>query len=375
MKRVIILAIFATTVNCFSAKLSSNNFNQPNDFGEEQDNFNELGLFENKKILEHQDSFPTMRVNINVGLRMTDKALKTVREIVIPLEDSYLPITNMNMDVKGERFNQFLLKNPNVTIVLDCGKATEIKDNCLAYLSNMKKIRIEGENIKTIGNNFLGGCSGLTELDLTPLSQVEEIGELFLCGCSALTELDLMPLRNITKIRKSFLFGCKSLTELDLTAFRYVSAIGDDFLSWCTGLTTLDLTPLRHITQIGDNFLSGCRGLIELDLKALRYVSTIGRLFLAHCSGLRTLDLTPLNNVIEVNDHLLFNCTGLMQVQIVPDWKHKNKLPKVKRVVEVMPERAKFVEEKSDSYQRAPGTFASAEYDKSRTVMQGILIE
>jgi hypothetical protein len=52
-----------------------------------------------------------------------------------------------------------------------------------------------------------------------------------------------------------FLGGCEYLAQLDLSAFRNVTYVGDAFLYDCISLTHLDLSPLGSVTEIGDYFL------------------------------------------------------------------------------------------------------------------------
>jgi len=122
------------------------------------------------------------------------------------------------------------------------------------------------ENETTIRADFLAGCTGLTSLDLSPLSNVRSIANSFLVGCTGLTTLDLSPLSQVTNIAHAFLVDCTGLTKLDLSPLSQVTKIGHDFLDGCTGLTTLDLSPLSQVKDIGERFLEGCTGLTDVDL-------------------------------------------------------------------------------------------------------------
>ena len=69
-------------------------------------------------------------------------------------------------------------------------------------------------NITRTPAKFLEGCTGLTALDLSPLSQVTEVQWCFLRGCTGLTTLDLSPLSQVTEVQWGFLEGCTGLTAL-----------------------------------------------------------------------------------------------------------------------------------------------------------------
>ena len=88
-----------------------------------------------------------------------------------------------------------------------------------------------------VGNWFLSGCSGLTALGLTPITDLTSIGYGFLFGCSGLTALDLTPFARFTTMSSSFLSGCKRLTALDLTPLERLTSVGHSFLAGCYRLT------------------------------------------------------------------------------------------------------------------------------------------
>ena len=116
-----------------------------------------------------------------------------------------------------------------------------------------------------VGNRYLS-CSGLAELDLTPLAHLTGVGDGFLEGCCGLTSLDLTPLAHLTGVGNMFLWDCSGLTALDLTPLAHLTCVGNAFLAFCSSLTALDLTPLAHLTSVGNKFLYECSGLTAVDL-------------------------------------------------------------------------------------------------------------
>jgi len=62
-------------------------------------------------------------------------------------------------------------------------------------------------------------------------------------------------------MRDSFLWGCSGLTSVDLSSLSQVTTIGHHFLYGCSGLTSADLSSLSHVANIGIHFMGGCIGL------------------------------------------------------------------------------------------------------------------
>jgi hypothetical protein len=125
-------------------------------------------------------------------------------------------------------------------------------------------VRVIG-TIHVLYDGLLMGCSGLTRIDLSPLSQVTKVGFYFLSGCSGLTSIDLGPLKNVTEVGHAFLQGCSRLTGIDLSPLSNVTKVGSFFLAF-TGLTGIDLNPLSKVTEVGSCLLEGCAGIAIADL-------------------------------------------------------------------------------------------------------------
>jgi hypothetical protein len=178
------------------------------------------------------------------------------------------------------------------------------------FVKTIKLTRTKNTSIK-IGNNFLEGCLRLTNIDLSPLSNITQIGNYFLSKCSGLTNIDLSFLYNIERIGDCFLNGCSGLTNIDLSPLSNFTQIENCFLYNCSGLINIDLLPLSNVTQIGNNFLSHCSRLTKIDLSPLSNIGQIGGFFLSCCLGLTKLDLLPLSNVTQVGIDFLYGCFRL----------------------------------------------------------------
>ncbi|CAO5681029.1 MAG: hypothetical protein NEHIOOID_01260 [Holosporales bacterium] len=191
-----------------------------------------------QSIRQHQDAVQNQeRVSLRNFMRMNKEQIKNVREVVVPLSESYArsPFNNRGVDLYP--FDKNLQENPDITVILDCAGATKIDDKCLAGLSKMRKI------------------------DIINADKVTSIGDDFLSSCSDLRKIDLSPLFNVTNVGDGFLSSCGKLTTLDLRSFSKVTDIGSGFLNCCNGLTSLDLRPLLNVKNISHNFLKDCSGL------------------------------------------------------------------------------------------------------------------
>ncbi|CAO4839991.1 MAG: hypothetical protein CNLJKLNK_00987 [Holosporales bacterium] len=242
-------------------------------------------------------------------MRLDDEKIKNVKEVKVPLKEAY---SSSILDA----LNSKLRLNPDITVVLECGNESTIGDNCLAKLTQMRKLRIDAPNVSSIYDDFLNGCTGLTTLDLSPLVKVRSVGNQFLFGCKELTKLDLSPLFRLESIPDNFLYGCSGLKTLDLHPLSKLKAVRSGFLSECRGLTTLDLSPLSNVIRIHNEFLKGCKGLTTLDLSPLSQVQTIGQMFLADCVCLTTLNNINFSKVTSIGHFFLFRCGELTKFDL-----------------------------------------------------------
>ena len=96
-----------------------------------------------------------------------------------------------------------------LTYSLEVSNAGEI-----SIPSDVRHVAVYG-NITRIPTSFLKNCTGLTSLDLSPLSQVTKVQWGFLHGCTGLTALDLSPLSQVTKVQGVFLQGCTGINDVN----------------------------------------------------------------------------------------------------------------------------------------------------------------
>ena len=147
------------------------------------------------------------------------------------VEPKYVMATLHQLAASMEDADAYFRAHPNVTLVLMAPDGNTLTLGQANIPASLKKLSIVGDHVTTIGYGFLRGCTGLTILDLSSLS-------------------------NVTTIENSFLVRCSGLTNLDLSPLSKVITIGHDFLNGCTRLTTIDLSPLSKVTTIGHYFLA-----------------------------------------------------------------------------------------------------------------------
>ena len=225
-------------------------------------------------------------------------------------------------------------------------KVNFIGEDFLSGCSSLTEIIFPEENvIETINNGFLNDCKALQSFDLSPLKNIKELGTHFLAGCTSLTTIDLTPFSFLRETPDSFLSG-SGITSIDLTPFKDLTTVGSSFLSACDNLTTIDLSPLVNLKEIGDqflkecralttitipkyndgngsgiikvgsNFLLNCRELKGLDLSFLRNVNIINQSFMNGCEKVSSLDLTKLDRALVIGDYFLNNCYDLTSVDL-----------------------------------------------------------
>jgi hypothetical protein len=220
-------------------------------------------------------------------MQANNYSVPTVLMMTHPLR--YLPLAYHHATIcssgsKGYSAVKEMLQNgvPGNTMIIESGDLCDIesssKNCCLIYSCSAGDEHRYNEQVPTTTTHLtlysncvclppalLKGCSGLTTLDLSPLSQITEVKELFLYGCSGLTTLDLSPLSRVSVVLGSFLYGCSGLTSLDLSPLSQVTEVKEFFLYGCSGLTTLDLSPLSQVTEVKEIFLGTCSRKTTLD--------------------------------------------------------------------------------------------------------------
>ena len=184
---------------------------------------------------------------------------------------------------------------------------------------NIKKIVLNFPNLIQIDDDFLSGCSGLVDIDLSGLSVLRSIGDDFLSRCTGLVSIDLSELSGLRSIGDNFLYNCSGLTGIDLSGMSGLRSIGDNFLNECWVLNDVNLSGLSDVRSIGNDFLFGCSELIEIDLSSMTSVTSIGKGFLSGCNELDVIDLSSMTRLTSIGKQFLSGCGGLIDVIVIRD--------------------------------------------------------
>ena len=222
----------------------------------------------------------------------------------------------------------------------------------LLHLSIATRVVLEGfEPVRTIQSGFMSDCSKLREVIIddgggggrmmlgegvnnnndntsnnynvhnsssssSPSSQFQNataILHTFMARCPSLTQLDLTPLSNITTIGDGFLTH-SGLQYLDLASFSKLTTVGDNFLLKCSSLISINLQ-LPVLSTIGKSFMANCSKLISVDFAHLGAVKSIGAAFMAYCLSLSApIDLSPLREVRTVGPRFLAGCRKAVDI-------------------------------------------------------------
>ena len=181
-----------------------------------------------------------------------------------------------------------------VSLGLDMQSTVSIAPNFLFWCVNLRRVNLESlRSVEVLPKFFLWECSGLEEVDLSPLVNVREVEDYFMSGCTSMKSIDLTPLRAVEVLPSHFLYGCNSLEEVDLSPLVNLREVGDFCLSGCTSMKSIDLTPLRAVDVLSRGFLCECHSLEEVDLSPLIQLTNVSEECLQNCRNLKTIRLAP----------------------------------------------------------------------------------
>lgn len=170
-------------------------------------------------------------------------------------------ITQEELKTNKVRVDAYFTEHPDTILLIEAAPENSLYITDKDIPGTVRHLKITGNHVTTIENNFLYNCTELTTIDLSGLSNVTTIGANFLLYHTKLTTIDLSFLSKATTIESEFLFGCRNLISIDFSPLSNVTRIGDLFLHGCHGLTTIDLNPLSNVIKIGESFLSSCSNL------------------------------------------------------------------------------------------------------------------
>ena len=313
----------------------------------------------------------------------------------ISLDDYQLPILFKKYPIDGppvrvelDSFKtvlpESLFHNSEVRdLTVNFDRVEELNVNCFSCCSNLEKLMITGgdgggevwrghASLTTIPDGFLTHCgkllsfnpsmfktvtsiqndflsaSGITTINLSPLSNVTVIGRGFMESCRGLTSLDMSPLTKVTSIGHSMLQFSSNLETVTFPSYlggppqsSPLMVVGNSYLSGCTqlkstpdaaylsNLTTIPfffiaysgvsscggcLTKMQHVLHINPGMFYQCLKLKSVDLSSLGNVTKIESDFLAGCKALQSIDMSPMVSLMSIGFSCLAKCTSLQKV-------------------------------------------------------------
>lgn len=169
-------------------------------------------------------------------------------------------------------------------------------------------------NLATIGYRAFANCYGLTSLDLSYYSYLENIDGYAFADCTSLKSVDLSDCYGLTSLSYGAFSGCTALEALDLNDSSVLVAIGEDAFAGCSSLESVDLSGCTSLQSINSYAFNGCSSLEQLTITGCTELEYIGTSAFYGCSALKELDLSILSGLSSI-DYSCFNgCTALESV-------------------------------------------------------------
>ena len=239
----------------------------------------------------------------------------TRRRTVIDVDNEKLFTHFVDKSNNNMKINEYTFKSNDFSFVRKLPLLTHINSRIVnAKMTNIDLSPLS--NITSIGNSFIYHCDKLESIDLSPLSKVTSIGTGFMNYCLKLTSIDLSPLLNITSIGNGFMYSCSGLTSIKLSGLSKLTSIDEDFMCNCSKLTSINLSELSNLTSINYNFMCNCSKLTSIDLSKLSNVTSISNNFMNNCSELTSINLSGLSNLTSINYNFMCNCSKLTRINL-----------------------------------------------------------
>ncbi|MBN9412319.1 MAG: hypothetical protein J0H12_00120 [Candidatus Paracaedimonas acanthamoebae] len=224
---------------------------------------------------------------------------------------SHTIIVNQSQSQTLHNLQKFLTKGHGHTIIYNADQ--EVVDIPTPPENIGKLILTNGNNkSRSIGDNFLFGCTGLTSFSTCGLTNLRSIGDNFLAFCYSLTSFNSHGLTKLKSIGNNFLSYCKSLVSLGTRGLNNLRSIGDKFLYQSSSVTPFDTRDLNNLRSIGNTFCYDCTSVTSFDTHGLTNLRTIGHLFFCSDSPFLSFDTRGLINLRSIGNDFLFNRTGLI---------------------------------------------------------------
>jgi hypothetical protein len=202
--------------------------------------------------------------------------------------------------------------------------------NNYKYICNDFNFILDLQNLTVLNYNFKNN-NLITNIDLSPLTNIQIINKNFLLNCNLITSIELSPLINLLRISDNFMSNCNLITSIDLSPLVKLSHINNNFMSDCNNLTDIILYNLPELSNIGNRFISNCKNLTNITLFNLPKLKLISNNFIgfdkykAKPQNLTSITLSNLPNLESLGDDFMINCITLKNIIL-------SNLPKLKKI-------------------------------------------
>eukprot|EP01059_Diplonema_ambulator_P028076 TRINITY_DN46793_c0_g1_i1.p1 TRINITY_DN46793_c0_g1~~TRINITY_DN46793_c0_g1_i1.p1 ORF type:complete len:453 (+),score=60.20 TRINITY_DN46793_c0_g1_i1:61-1419(+) len=173
------------------------------------------------------------------------------------------------------------------------------------------------EKLTHVGPNFISDCPYLTSIDLNFPSCVGVKPRAF-ARCTSLQQISFTGLCCLKKLNHFFLAGCTSLTSVDFSPMTQLVWIGTDALANCTSLKHFRMSGNYALQKIHRRFLADAVALETVDISRCNSLMGFATMAFANCKSLRRLDLSSCRNISYLGPESVRNCTALRAFK-VPD--------------------------------------------------------
>ena len=138
---------------------------------------------------------------------------------------------------------------------------TEIADSAFQSATQLATVTFKGNSVASIGVSAFNGCTLLTQIDLSELTNLTTIGNSAF-QASGITSVTLPS--SVNSVGTNVFFNCKSLLSADLTNAQ-VTALTQYFFRNCSALTTVKLPKALSANGLAANALfNGCTSLTDI---------------------------------------------------------------------------------------------------------------
>ncbi|HIV00372.1 MAG TPA: leucine-rich repeat protein [Candidatus Stercoripulliclostridium merdipullorum] len=163
-------------------------------------------------------------------------------------------------------------------------------------------------NVTSIGDYALEGCSGLASIEIP--ASVTSIGAGAFYNCGGLTRITFGANSQLTSIGKDAFYYCNGLTKIEIPSG--VTRIGDGAFYYCSGLTSIAIP--SGVTSIGAGAFYNCGGLTRITFGANSRLTSIGKDAFYYCSGLTSIEIP--SEVAMIGENAFFGCSRMTSIAI-----------------------------------------------------------